>query len=100
MLRRHLAMLLVGVQCGDDADVLRLARSETHRLVGAVNACLRAHVLDATGVCTACRSLECLLRKNIRLALLPVRQAPDDGGAGGVSPSTLPTRAALPERRS
>ena len=97
VLRRHLAMLLVGVQCGDDADALKLARSETHRLVGAVIACLRAHELNAAGVCTACRSPECLLRKDIRLALLPVRQAPQDGGAGGASPSTLPTRAILPE---
>lgn len=97
LIRQHLTMLLVGVQWGDDLDVLKLARSETHRLIGAVLACLRAHELGASGVCAACRSPECLLRKDIRLALLPVRQASRDGGAGGASPGTLPTRAALPE---
>jgi hypothetical protein len=74
MIRRHLAMLLVGVQCGDDDTVLKLARAETHRLVGVVIACLRAHVLNTAGQCSTCRAPECELRKDIRLALLPVRQ--------------------------
>jgi len=73
-------MLLTGVQSGEDADVLRLARSETHRLVGAVAACLRAHVLTLSGSCTTCGLPECLLRKEIRLALLPVRPALPNGG--------------------
>jgi hypothetical protein len=72
LLRRHLAMLLIGVQNGEDADVLRLARSETHRLVGAVTACLSGHALSASGSCTTCESPECQLRKEISLALLPV----------------------------
>jgi hypothetical protein len=80
MLRQHLAMLLIGVQSGTDADVLRLARSETHRLVGAVLACLGAHVLAPSGSCTTCELPECLLRKEISLALLPVRPALPSGG--------------------
>jgi hypothetical protein len=80
VLRQHLVMLLIGVQNGEDADVVRLAKSETHRLVGAVTACLRVHVLDHLGTCTACQSVECLLRNEISLALLPVRPAPLDGG--------------------
>jgi hypothetical protein len=80
VLRRHLALLLIGVQSGEDADVVRLARSETHRLVGAVTACLRAHMLDAGGACTACRSPHCLLRKDISRALLPIRPALPNGG--------------------
>ncbi|MBP2334571.1 hypothetical protein JOF41_000749 [Saccharothrix coeruleofusca] len=55
VLRQHLAMLLIGIECGEDADVLRLARAETHRLMGALLACLRAHALDQSGSCTACR---------------------------------------------
>lgn len=77
LLRRHLAMLLIGVQNGEDADVLRLARAETHRLVGAVAACLRGHALSPSGSCTTCKLPECLLRKEISLALLPVTL---DGG--------------------
>jgi len=80
MLRQHLAMLLIEVQNGEDADVLRLARSETHRLVGAVLACLRAHVLAPSGSCTTCELPECLLRKEISLALLPVRPVLPNGG--------------------
>lgn len=80
MLRQHLAMLLIGAQGGEDADVLRLARSETHRLVGAVLACLRSHVLVPSGSCTTCGLPECLLRKEISLALLPVRPALSNGG--------------------
>jgi hypothetical protein len=80
MLRRHLAMLLIGVQSGEDAEVLRFARSETHRLVGAVLACLRAHVLAPSGLCTTCGLPECLLRKEISLALLPVRPVLPNGG--------------------
>jgi hypothetical protein len=79
-LRQHLALLLVGVQSGEDADVLRLARSETHRLVSAVLACLRAHVLAPSGACTTCGLPECLLRKEISLALLPVRPVLPNGG--------------------
>jgi hypothetical protein len=80
VLKQHLAMLLIGVQSGEDADVLRLARSETHRLVGAVLACLRVHVLTPSGSCATCGLTDCLLRKEIGLALLPVRPALPDGG--------------------
>jgi hypothetical protein len=80
VLRQHLAMLLIGVQNGEDADVVRLAKSETHRLVGAVTVSLRAHALDGSDSCIACGSSECLLRNELSLALLPVRLAPLDGG--------------------
>lgn len=52
--RRHLAMLLTGAQCGTDDQVVALARMETHRLVGAVIAGLRNHELRGDGVCTVC----------------------------------------------
>ncbi|WP_153816565.1 hypothetical protein [Gandjariella thermophila] len=80
VLRRHLALLLAGVQNGDDGVVARLARSETHRLVGAIRASLRAHRLDPAGCCGACRATRCVLRDEISHALLPVRPAPADGG--------------------
>ena len=79
-LRRHLALLLVGVQSGDDCMVARLARAEAHRLVGAVQAGLRTHRLDESGHCRVCRATQCALRDEISRALLPIRPAPTDGG--------------------
>jgi hypothetical protein len=78
--RRHLAMLLTGAQCGTDDQVVALARMETHRLVGAVIAGLRNHELDHTGHCTVCRGLYCVLRSDISNSLLPIRRLPTRGG--------------------
>ncbi|WP_199444584.1 hypothetical protein [Umezawaea beigongshangensis] len=87
LLRRHLAMLLVSVQTGDDPDVARLARSETRRLIGAVTVSLRSHALDAVGTCTKCGAKECSLRNEISLALLPARpRFPVDSGWSERSP--------------
>ena len=70
--RRHLTMLLTGIQTGADDLALRLARSETHRLVGAVVAGLRSHHLDNSGACVLCGTY-CRMRNAISNALLPVR---------------------------
>jgi len=78
--RRHLAMLITGAQCGTDDQVVALARMETHRLVGAVIAGLRSHRLDGVGACTACRSRFCALRNEMSNSLLPVRRLPARGG--------------------
>ncbi|MEV1115091.1 hypothetical protein AB0I91_08485 [Actinosynnema sp. NPDC049800] len=71
VLRRHLAAVLVGVLYNSDHKSLQMARAETHRLVGAVTTCLGTHPLDKTGRCAACESSECVLRSDLRLALMP-----------------------------
>lgn len=78
--RRHLAMLLTGTQCGTDDQVVALARMETHRLVCAVIAGLRNHELDQDGSCVVCRGQFCVLRSEISNSLLPVRRLPARGG--------------------
>ena len=72
MLRRHLAAVLVGVLYNSDRNSLQMARAETHRLVGAVTTCLGTHPqLDKTGRCSVCESPACVLRSDLRLALMP-----------------------------
>ncbi|WP_033442803.1 hypothetical protein [Saccharothrix sp. NRRL B-16314] len=71
LLRHHLAAVLVGVLYNTDRKSLQMARAETHRLVGAVTTCLGTHPLDMAGQCSVCRSSECALRSDLRLALLP-----------------------------
>lgn len=78
--RRHLAMLLTGAQCGSDKQVVALARMETHRLVGAVLAGLRNHSLDHAGACTVCCGPFCELRSEMSNSLLPIRRLPPAGG--------------------
>jgi hypothetical protein len=71
VLRLHLAAVLVGVLYNSDRKSLQMARAETHRLVGAVTTCLGTHPLDKVGRCGVCESPECVLRSDLRLALLP-----------------------------
>jgi hypothetical protein len=71
VLRRHLAAVLVGVLYNSDRKSLQMARAETHRLVGAVTTCLGTHPLDKAGRCGVCESSECVLRSDLRLALMP-----------------------------
>ncbi|WP_367130608.1 hypothetical protein [Saccharothrix sp. HUAS TT1] len=71
VLRRHLAAVLVGVLYNSDRKSLQMARAETHRLVGAVTTCLGTHPLDKAGRCDVCKSSECALRSDLRLALMP-----------------------------
>lgn len=78
--RRHLAMLLTGAQCGTDDQVVALARMETHRLVGAVLAGLRHHPLDHSGSCIVCSGQFCELRSEMSNSLLPIRRLPPAGG--------------------
>jgi hypothetical protein len=78
--RRHLAMLVTGAQCGTDDQVVALARMETHRLVGAVMVGLRSHALDHTGHCTVCRGPFCVLRSEVSNSLLPIRRLPTPSG--------------------
>ncbi|KAA2254961.1 hypothetical protein F0L68_29770 [Solihabitans fulvus] len=79
LIRRHLALMLIATQTGDDRTVLWMARAETHRLVAAINASLRAHQLDQFGHCATCQSARCVLRAELSRALLPVREPSDDG---------------------
>ncbi|ONI92379.1 hypothetical protein ALI22I_04365 [Saccharothrix sp. ALI-22-I] len=79
-MRQHLAALLIGVLYGDDEDSLRMARTETHRLVDAVTLCLGTHPLDESGGCTACRATGCVLRDDLRQALRPILTVPVAGG--------------------
>lgn len=71
-LRRHLAMLVTGIQSADDDTALRLARMEVHRLAGAVIAGLRSHHIDKSGACVLCGPY-CRMRVAVSNALLPVR---------------------------
>ncbi|CRK61696.1 hypothetical protein [Alloactinosynnema sp. L-07] len=78
--RRHLAMVLTGTQCGSDDQVAALARMETHRLIGAVIAGLRNHHLTQDGACSVCCGQFCTLRSEISNCLLPIRDLPPSGG--------------------
>ena len=71
-IRRHLTMLVTGVQSADDDTALRLARMEIHRLVAAIFAGMRSHYLDRSGTCILCGT-HCRLRVAVSHALLPVR---------------------------
>jgi hypothetical protein len=79
-LRQHLAALMIGVLYGDDEDSLRMARTETHRLVDAVTLCLGTHPLDENGVCKACGATGCVLREDLHQALRPILTMPVAGG--------------------
>jgi hypothetical protein len=78
VLRWHLAAVLVGVLYNSDRKSLQMARAETHRLVGAVTTCLSTHPLDKEGRCGVCESSECVLRSDLRLALLPFDSLTED----------------------
>lgn len=84
MICEHLALVLIGVNDGSDELALSVARSETNRLVEALALCLNAHPLTDTGCCRTCGSPECLLRRDIRLALRPVADGPRGAGEDDV----------------
>ena len=71
LVRRHLAALLVISQEGTNADVVRMMRAETCRMVSAISTCLSLHHLDPGGR-HVCQSANCGLLALVRRALLPV----------------------------
>ncbi|WP_173132989.1 hypothetical protein [Kibdelosporangium persicum] len=71
--RRHLAMLVTGIQSADDDTALRLARTEIDRLAAGVIAGLRSHHLDRSGTCVLCGTY-CRLRVAVSDVLLPTDQ--------------------------
>jgi hypothetical protein len=73
VVRRHLAALVFATQECSDAEVVRLARAETCRLVAAICTALVPHRLDPAGHCEACGAASCPLRNLVRRALLPAR---------------------------
>jgi hypothetical protein len=68
----HLADLLITTQNGSDAEVVRVARAEVPRLIGAINAGIRRHPIEPDGRCVACGRKVCTLLDDMSLALLPV----------------------------
>jgi hypothetical protein len=72
LVRRHLAALIVIAQEGSSADVVRMMRAETCRMVSAISTCMSLHHLDPSGRCHVCQSTNCGLLALVRRALLPV----------------------------
>lgn len=72
LVRRHLAALILISQEGSSADVVRMMRAETCRMVSAISTALNLHRIDAAGRCHICKSTNCGLLALVRRALLPV----------------------------
>jgi len=79
-LRKHLAMLLAGIQGSEDFVVVNLARSEAPRLIGAVLTCIGDHWLNRNGKCVDCHGPHCFLRQRLSQSLLPVHRHPTSRG--------------------